>query len=74
MSEYRDYHDRCTVSMTLKDERFERKLRQSDVAEEIGISPTSYHRKENNPEQFTKREIDGILELFEKEYEEIFEA
>lgn len=56
----------------LKGLRAERSYTQNDVANFMGISLTSYQRKESGTSQFTASEIIKIAEIFQVDISEIF--
>ncbi|MCC0627450.1 MULTISPECIES: helix-turn-helix domain-containing protein [unclassified Clostridioides] len=57
---------------TLKELRKEKKLRQKDVADNIGMKITTYASKENGARRFTVKEALAIAEYFGKDLKEIF--
>ncbi|MBV1817299.1 helix-turn-helix domain-containing protein [Bacteroidales bacterium MSK.15.36] len=59
-------------NLKLKALRIEHEIKQSDLADMIGISKTTYNRKENGFNEFTENEIKIICEIFNKEPSEIF--
>lgn len=60
------------VNNKLKGLRAEKGYNQTQVAEYIGISITSYCNKENGKEEFTYPEIAKLIELFKVTFEDIF--
>lgn len=52
--------------------RSEKGLSQQDMANVIGISKGNYYSKENGIKEFKISEINTILKLLNKTYEEIF--
>ena len=58
--------------MKLKGLRAERGLTQTDVANAIGVTVATYCRKEAGEQDFYRREIEGIMKLFGRSYEELF--
>lgn len=47
-------------------------LTQTDLAKALGVTLPTYHKKENNPSEFSQREIETLKTLFGVEYDEIF--
>lgn len=45
---------------------------QQDVAKLIGVSISTYNRKENGHLEFTINEINKILKHYDKSYEDVF--
>ncbi len=45
---------------------------QKDMAEALGISMQSYHRKESGEREFTEKEIIKLLNLLNVHFEELF--
>lgn len=62
------------VHRRLKGLRVERGLNQSDMAKRLSINPASYCHKENGKTPFSQPEVDKIISIFGKPYEEIFLA
>ena len=56
----------------LKGLRAEHNLNQDYLAEKLDISVKSYSAKETEQQQFKEQEINIILDLFNKKYEEVF--
>ena len=56
----------------LKALRAEYNLKQSDLAEMIGICKATYCRKENGLREFTESDIKKICEIFNKDPKDIF--
>lgn len=56
----------------LKALRTERNLKQSDVAKELGMSESTYNRKENGFADFSETEMWQISKIFNREPESIF--
>ena len=56
----------------LKALRVQHDITQRDMAKRLGLAPNSYNHKENGKQQFSQNEIDKILSMFNKSYEEIF--
>ena len=57
----------------LKGLRAERELTQRDIADVLGLkSLSNYHSKENGKRDFSMKEINKLIEFFNKPYEEIF--
>ena len=46
-------------------------MKQEEVAKLLGISKSSYHRKEKGLTQFTLEEFDGLLKIFNATYSDI---
>lgn len=59
-------------NLKLKGLRAEYNLKQADIAKMIGISETTYNRKENGITEFTELEIKKICDIFKKNPTEIF--
>ena len=59
-------------NLKLKSLRVEHGLKQADIAKVIGISETTYNRKENGITEFTENEIIRICDIFKKDPTEIF--
>lgn len=59
-------------NLKLKGLRAEYNLKQADMAKLIGISETTYNRKENGITEFTEFEIKKICDIFKKSPTEIF--
>ncbi|WP_017470661.1 helix-turn-helix transcriptional regulator [Amphibacillus jilinensis] len=51
-------------NLTLFVARRERKLKQVDLAEKLGISKQSYYRKENGLSDFTQTEMVRLAKIF----------
>lgn len=56
----------------LKGLRAEQGFSQEDMSKLIGISLSSYQRKENGENQFTLREAYKIAQIFRRDLSEIF--
>jgi len=56
----------------LKALRLEHNLKQTDMAKLLGMSETTYNRKENGITEFTESEIKKICDIFDEKPEEIF--
>ena len=65
---------RRNPNLKLKGLRAEYNLKQIDVAKMIGMSETTYNRKENGITEFTEFEIKRICDIFKKNPTEIFFA
>jgi len=58
--------------MKLKGTRVERGYTQERLAYLLGISPSTYCRKEKGAQEFTLYEIECILRIFGSQYEDLF--
>lgn len=56
----------------LKALRTECNLKQSDIAKELGMSESTYNRKENGFADFSETEMWQISRIFKREPESIF--
>lgn len=56
----------------LKVLRYKNKLKQQDIAEKLGISETTYNRKENGNSEFTISEAKQISDILNVSINEIF--
>lgn len=59
-------------NLKLKALRAEHELTQLDMSKIVGLSIDAYRYKENGDYDFTKSEIDLILDYFNVKYEDIF--
>lgn len=60
------------INHKLKVLRAERQLNQTQVAEQLGITITSYCNKENGKEAFVYPEIIKLIEIFGVTFDDIF--
>ena len=60
------------VLYKLKGARAEKGYHQGDVADKLGISRDSYNMKENGKSEFKLSEILKLLEILDKEFNDIF--
>lgn len=58
--------------MVLKELRAKKGWNQKFVADYLNIALETYNRKENGRLAFRDYEINALLELFDKTYEEVF--
>ena len=56
----------------LKSLRVQHDINQKEMAKLLGIAISSYNQKENGKYDFTQNEIEKIIQIFNKPYEEIF--
>ena len=47
-------------------------IKQEELAKKLGITTRAYSLKETEEQQFKEQEINIILDLFNKKYEEVF--
>ncbi|MDR0931367.1 MAG: helix-turn-helix domain-containing protein [Clostridiales bacterium] len=52
--------------------RAEHRITQSMLAKALGVSVPTYSRKEGGYNEFTQREIDIILKIFQASYADVF--
>lgn len=60
------------VGNKLKYYRDKKKISQQQAAEHLSISRNSYQLKETGQREFTQTEIEGLKDLFDKTYDELF--
>ena len=60
------------VNFKLKGLRMEYNLKQADLAKKIGISESTYNRKENGLTDFSETEIRKISQIFKRDPAFIF--
>ncbi len=60
-----------SIKRTLKSIRIDMKLKQDEMANKLGISPSSYQKKENGEVALLARELVAISELSRVPLEDI---
>lgn len=60
------------LKLRLRALRARHDLTQKEMAEHLGISATSYSSKERELSEFTRREIEGLMDAFQCSYRDIF--
>ena len=61
-----------SVTLRLRSLRAGLGLTQTDLATALGVTLQTYHKKENNPEEFSQKEIEMLKTIFRVGYDEIF--